>query len=93
MSPERIIPVYIGGPSHGTPLPANPRFLRALMHVWLAPDDAGDGPDFIDYLRRSYRVGTVCAHAWVVRGVTDNEAAELMWRWLLDHAGVPEPVQ
>ena len=92
MSPERIIPVYIGGPSHGTPLPADPQVMGPLMHVWQEWTHE-DGPHVVDYLRRSYRVGTVCAHAWVVRGVTDNEAAELMWRWLLDHAGVPEPVQ
>ena len=99
---ERTIRVYIGGPCHGTPLPDDLQIMAPIMHVQQpAPVHAPilrheitgyprpTAPEGAEYLRRSYRVGTVAALAWVVRGITDQEAAELVWTYVLDAAGVP----
>jgi hypothetical protein len=84
MTADRVIPVLVSGPRAGRRIPANG---EAVITV-----DAGVGVNgedlLVEYVRRSYRVGATAAHAWVYRPLSDQEAAEAVWCWLLDGAGV-----
>lgn len=77
MSTERKIPVLVGGPHAGVVVGYD-------AHVGPAIHLAGP----TSYVRRRFPVGTVTAVAYVVGGLTDVEAAEAVWTWLLDAAGV-----
>ncbi len=88
MTTEGRIPVLVGGPANGEPAPSGP---LAPAH-WLELSDDAENPHV--YRRRTFAVGATSVHVWVfgdpAGGATDAEAAELMWRWLLDAAGVLE---
>lgn len=74
MSTERKIAVLVGGPHTGVRVGPDAGPMIELAHVL--------------YVRRPFRIGTVTAIAYVIGGLTDVEAAEAVWTWLLDAAGV-----
>lgn len=89
---ERMIPVLIGGPGHDQPdgMIASPLAGPFIAYQWTERADESTGYAFeARYVRRGWRVGDVLVHAYVAPGLEDVEGTELMWRWLLDHAGVP----
>lgn len=100
MTVEHTIPVYLGGPCHGLPLaPAELRQAEEFVYPPDPPVDPAAGyppvreaPEPARYVRRTYQVGAVSAHAWMhgdfAGGLRDDEAAELVWTWLLEAAGV-----
>ncbi len=91
MTTEGRIPVLVGGPAHGFACPAIGPLAGPIIE-----SHYGDphGPVHT-YRRRTFAVGATSAHAWVFGdpegGATDAQAAELVWRWALEHAGAIPP--
>lgn len=91
---ERRIPVLIAGPCDEQAI-APDEALHAVIARRYDDPDSDAATEIVrlltaEYVRRTYQVGGVAAHGWVWRDLDDREAAEAMWTWLLDAAGVLE---
>jgi hypothetical protein len=90
----RLFPAYVGGPLDGEPVSITPKGEKHLQ-VPHSPDFDLTDPtariefEIVNYRRETIRMKGASTEldAWIEEGVSDDEAAEIVWNHLLSAVG------